>query len=93
MNIVIDDGHRHPELLAGKQRLLGRILARIKGQLDHPQPSAEGVRVDVPAKVGLLIMGFGDLLHQLEGSLMEFQWELEGLGNGLVGDVIVSPAC
>ena len=92
MDVVVDDGHGHPELLAGKDDLLGGVFGRVERELHHAQPGAEGGRVDVPAEVWLVGVGLGDLLHEVQGALMQLEGEGKGLGDGLVGDVVVSVA-
>lgn len=90
MNIIIDNSHRDPQLLARKEGLLGGVLGRVERQLHHAQPGAESGRVNVPAEVWLVGVGLGDLLHEVEGALVQLEGEGEGLGDGLVGYVVVS---
>lgn len=92
MNIIIDNSHRHPQLLARKEGLLGGVFGRVERQLHHAQPGAQGGRVDVPAEVWLVRVGLGDLLHKVESALVQLEGEGEGLGDGLVGYVVVAGA-
>ena len=90
MDVVVDDGHGHPELRAGEEGLPGRVPARIERQLDHSEPGAQGLRVDVPAEIWLLGMRLGYFLHELKRLGVELQRKPKSLCDGLVRDVIVA---
>lgn len=90
VHVAVDDGDRHPQLLAGEEELLRERPARVGRQLDHAQAGAQGGRVLVPVEVGLVGVRLGELLHERVRFGVENEGEIEGLGDGCVGDVVVA---
>lgn len=90
MHVPVHDRDGHPQVLVREDDLLGQVARLVRRQLDHAQARPEGRRVDVPVKVGLLRVRLRQLLHLVVGFLVELEGEVEGLCNGLVGDVVVS---
>ncbi len=90
MHIAVNHGDRHPEILAREEELLCRRAGAVGGQLNHAQAGAQGRRVLVPVEIGLVGVRLGELLHESAGFLVQDQREVEGLGNRLVGDVVVA---
>ena len=90
VHVAVDDGDGHPQLLAWEEKLLRERPARVGRQLDHAQAGAQGGRVLVPVEVGLVGVRLGDLLHECVGLGVEDEREVEGFGDGRVGDVVVA---
>ncbi|RCI10515.1 hypothetical protein L249_4348 [Ophiocordyceps polyrhachis-furcata BCC 54312] len=90
MNIPIDDTNRNPQVLTREQNLRLARLALVRRQLHHPQLGPQLGRVLIVAKVRLRRVRPRKPLHLLERLLVELEGQVEGLGDGLVGDVIVS---
>jgi hypothetical protein len=90
VHVPVDDGDGDPGVLAREHGLLGDRARLIGGELDHAQFGAQGGRVLVPAEVGLIRVRLGELLHELKRLLVQHQRQPEGLGDGLVGDVVVT---
>lgn len=90
MHIPVHNRDGNPHVLLRKDELLAQRARLVRREVDHAQPGPERRRIDVPVKVGLLGVRLGELLHLVVGFLVELQGEPEGLGDGLVGDVVVS---
>ncbi len=91
VHVAIHHRNRHPQVLLGKHKLLRQVARLVRRQLHHAQLGAQLGRVRLPRKGALLRwVRAGEALHLLKGFLVQLEWEAEGLGNGLVGDVVVA---
>ncbi|KAI7080725.1 Molybdopterin binding protein [Hortaea werneckii] len=92
VDVAVDDVDGDPEVVGDEDDLVLVRQALVVGELDHAQLGAAGGRVFVPGEVGLAWVGLGEALHALVGLLVQHDGQGEGLGDGLVGDVVVGGA-
>lgn len=90
VDVTIDHCNRHPHVIRDEDGLLLVRQARVVRKFDHAQLGRESRRWGVPVEMGLHWMRPRECLHALEGWLMQFQFQTEGLGYRFIGDVVVA---
>ena len=90
VDVAIDHRNRHPHVIRDEDSLQLVRKGRVVREFDHAQLGRESWRRGVPVEVGLHWMRPRECLHALEGGLMQFQFQAEGLGYRFIGDVVVA---
>ena len=90
MDVSVDHADRHPEVVLGEDDLLVKRSCRVRRQLDHPELRMQRRGVLGPVERRVALATSRELLHPLEGLLVDDERQIESLGDGLVRDVIVA---
>lgn len=90
MDIAVDHRDWHPQLLASEEKLFLQGPGLVRREVHHAQLGAQIRRVLLPVEIGLRRVWLGKSLHLVKRFVVKLEGQIKGLGNGLIGDVIVA---
>lgn len=90
VDVAVDHCNGHPHVVGDEDSLLRVWQGGVVGEFDHAQLRGETWGWGFPVEMGLHGVGTGEFLHPLKGGLVQFEFQAEGFGYRLVGDVVVA---